>query len=164
MFWQTAVGAVQSSMVTVAAQVPVFAEASVTERVTVFMPRSAQENEDWLMENVGAPSQASEELLLIWVAVIEMLPAALRHAVKSWQTAVGAVQSVIVTEALQVEVFPASSVTVRVTVLAPMSVHENADWLSVRVRLASQASELVLLTCVGANVRLPVVSRQAVTS
>ncbi len=56
----------QSVTVTDAWQVLVLPESSVTDRVTEFEPRLAQEKLSWLRDKSREVSQASELPLLIW--------------------------------------------------------------------------------------------------
>lgn len=56
-------GLIVSSTVTVPEQVRTFPEASVAVRVTVLLPRLAQEKEVWLSDRVGVPQLSVEPLL-----------------------------------------------------------------------------------------------------
>ena len=117
---QVIVGAILSSTVTVVVQVEVFPFTSVTVSVTVLSPISAHENVSGETESVAIP-QASVEPPSTSAPVIVTVPFASSCAVKGWQVAVGATLSSTVTVAVQVELFPFTSVTVKVTVLAPIS-------------------------------------------
>ena len=136
-------GGVTSLMVTVAVQVETFPLLSVTVSVTVFAPTFAHVNEEGETESEAIP-HASELPLLTCAAVIVALPDELRLTVMFWQTAVGLVTSLTVTVAVQVETFPLTSVTVSVTVFAPIlaQVKVEGDTASDAI---PQASELPLL-------------------
>ena len=63
-----------------------------------------------------------------------------------WQTAVGLVTSLTVTVAVQVETLPLTSVTVKVTVLAPTLAHVKEEGETASEAIP-HASELPLLIC-----------------
>ena len=132
--WQIAVGATLSSTVTVAVHVLELPFTSVTVKVTVFGPTSAQVNELGLTESDAIP-QASVEPPSTSAAVMDALPVASSCTVISWQIAVGATLSSTVTLAVQVAVFPPSSVTVSVTTLTPTSAQVNVFGLAAKVIL-----------------------------
>ena len=93
---------------------------SVTVRVTVFGPISAQVNDETSILNVGE-TQLSVEPLFTSDAVIVTLPVASKYAVIFCATAIGEVVSLTVTIAVAVEVLLLPSVAVSVTVLTPIS-------------------------------------------
>ena len=99
------VGAVPSSTVTVALQVAVLPLWSVTVSVTVLAPRCVQSKAVCDAARV-ATEQLSELPLSMSAAVMVALPKASSWMVMSWQDAVGALPSSIVTVALQVAVLP----------------------------------------------------------
>ena len=113
-------------MVTSAVQVEMFPLASVTVRVTVLAPRSAQVNELGLGAKVNPP-QLSVDPPSISVDTMVALPEASSCTVISVQTALGSMSSSTVTVDVQVDVFPLGSVAIKVTVFAPTSVQENAS-------------------------------------
>jgi hypothetical protein len=152
-FWQTAVGATLSWIVTVAVQVDEFPFTSVTVSVTVFAPISEQSNEEGETESEAIP-QASLEPLFTCAAVIAAVPAAFNWTVIFWQIAVGGVTSTTVTVAVQVDEFPLPSVTVSVTVLAPTLAQVNDDGDTLNVT-APQTSELPLFTWAAVMVAVP---------
>lgn len=120
MLWQLAVGETLSITVTEPEQALVFPDPSVTVRTTVLVPRSLQVNEVGvaLRETV---EQLSVLPLSISFAVMVALPEPSKYTEMFWHTAVGAVESVIVTTPLQLAELPEGSVTVSVTVLLPIS-------------------------------------------
>ena len=138
--WQTAVGLVLSSTVTVAVQVEVLPLTSVTVRVTVLAPTFEQLKLDGATL-IPARPQLSEEPLLMSDAVIVAEPLPSRATVMSRQIAVGAILSSTVTIAVQDEVLPVGSVAVRVTLLLPTSLQLKLVWLATRL-LMLQLSEL----------------------
>ena len=75
MLWQSAIGAMWSSTVTIEEHVEELPLLSVTVSTTVFAPTFRQENEDGDTFIYAIP-QASVEPLSIWAAVIEALPEA----------------------------------------------------------------------------------------
>ncbi len=140
-------------MVTVAEQVAVFPELSVTVNVTRFAPISEQSKEVGEML-VSTVPQASELPLLTWLAVMVAVPEALRLTVIFWQEAVGGVTSFTVTVEVQVEVFPCESVTVNVTVLVPIFAQLKVVG-EIDNEEIPQASVLLLLICTALMVTLP---------
>jgi hypothetical protein len=152
-FWQLATGAVLSITVTVAVQVEALLLPSVAVRVTVFAPLLEQVKAVWLSDKLTL--QASEEPLFTAAAVVLPLPAASKVTVTFWQIANGAVASVTVTVAVHEEVFPPSSVTVRVTVFVPRFEQVKVFGLSDRLKLPSQISEDPLFTIAASRVPDP---------
>src|SRR5690606_28924531 len=116
---QFATGATLSSTVTIVIQVEVFPFKSVTVKVTVFGPTSAQVKSATSIEVLAIP-QASVLPFSISATVMLAFPLASSWMVNgAAQFATGATLSSTVTIVVQVEVFPFTSVTVRVTVLSP---------------------------------------------
>jgi len=153
MFWQIATGLTLSTTVTVAVQVEEFPFTSVTVSVTVFAPTFEQLKVDGETLSEAIP-QASELPLLIWAALMLAFPAEFRFTVIFWQSAIGGVTSFTITVALQVDVFPFTSVTVSVTVFAPTlaQVNELGETLMFAI---PQASELPLFTWAAVMVAIP---------
>src|SRR4030066_136719 len=96
--------------------------------------------------------------LFMSAAAIVTLPVALRYAFISWHTAIGEIVSITVTVAVHWSVLPLLSVTVRVTVLPPISAQVKSVILSTRLAMP-HASLLPLFTSAAAIVTLPVASR-----
>jgi len=114
-------GAVVSTALTVALQVEVLPAASVTVKVTVWLPRASEAPAAGDCVIVGEAVQLSEtERLLRKSGRIAAQPAATSTLVVGTQAAiVGAVVSSTVMVAVQVELLPAASVAVKVTTVAP---------------------------------------------
>src|SRR5216683_1455616 len=155
-FWQTATGGTESTTVTVAVQVELLPLLSVTVRVTVLAPMLVQSKLVWLRLRLAMP-QASVLPLLICAGSMVPWPLASNSTLRFWQTATGGTESTTVTVAVQVELLPLLSVTVRVTVLAPMLVQSKLVWLRLRLAMP-QASVLPLLICAGSMVPWPLAS------
>src|SRR5688500_8959496 len=153
MFWQIAVGATLSSTVTVAVQVEVFPLTSVTVKVTVFGPTLAQVKLVISKARLWIP-HASLLPLSICAAVIVALPDASNCTVMFWQIAVGAILSSTVTVAVQVDVFPFTSVTVKVTVFGPPLAQVQLVISSDRLWIP-HASLLPLSICAAVIVAVP---------
>src|SRR6266516_4297258 len=160
MFWQTAVGGTESTTVTVAVQVEVLPLLSVTVRVTVLVPMVAQSKLVWLRLRLAMP-EASVLPLSSWTAVMVAWPLASNWTVMFWQTAVGGTESTTVTVAVQVEVLPLLSVTVRVTVLVPMVAQSKLVWLRLRLAMP-EASVLPLSSWTAVMVAWPLASNWTV--
>src|ERR1043166_9075945 len=156
MFWQTAVGGTVSTTVTVAVQVEVLPLLSVTVRVTRLVP-TLLTSKVVLSRLMRAMPQASLLPASIWAAVMVAWPVASNWTVMSRQMAVGATESITVTVAVQVEVLPLLSVTVRVTVLVPMVVQSNVV-LSTLTLAIPEASLLPLSSCTAVMTAWPVAS------
>ena len=116
-FLHLAIGADTSFMVTLAVQVAMFPPTSVALSVTVFMPMLAQLKR--LGVSVNVMEQLSVEPLLTADVVTVTVPFTPKLAMTSLHFATGRVTSLTVTVAVQVEVFPLPSLTVRVTRFAP---------------------------------------------
>src|SRR5688572_25301347 len=88
-------GAILSTTVTVAVQVPALLAASVTVSTIVLVPRLAQVKlvADKLKPNDPAEVQLSVEPLFTAAAVVLPLPPASRDTVRFWHTAAGAIAS-----------------------------------------------------------------------
>ncbi len=132
--WQTAVGVIVSSTVTIASQVLTFPFTSVTVSVTVFAPTSEQSK----LVEVCPPStvtvatpQLSVDPPSMSIELIVTSPLASSWTVMSWQTAIGFTVSRTVTTAVQVELFPLLSTAVNVTVFGPMFEQSNASGVTV---------------------------------
>ena len=163
-FWVVTTGLTVSATVTVAVPVFTFPFKSVTVKVTVFVPILAQVNELGVTDIIEVLiPQASVDPLLIWEAVIDAVPVAFNWTVMSLVTTTGLTVSAIVTIAVPVLAFPFTSVTVKVTVLAPMfeQVNELGDTDMIELFIP-QASVEPLFTCDGKTIILPVASKWAV--
>ena len=114
-----------STTVTIASHVATLPSLSVTVNVTVLAPVIEQSN-DVIEAAKEAIPQLSVEPPSISAATIVALPAASNVTVMSEHKATGATLSSTVTVEVHVETLPLISVTVKVTVLAPNSVHVNA--------------------------------------
>ena len=114
MFWHIALGGVLSCTVTTAVQEAKLPLMSVTVRTTLFGPILMQVNEFGVTVMLAMP-HASVEPLSIWDAVMAAVPEAFRLTVMFWQITVGEIVSSTVTWEMQVELFPFTSVTIRVT-------------------------------------------------
>src|SRR5213594_254730 len=160
MFWQTAVGGTVSTTVTVAVQVEVLPLLSVTVRVTRLVPTLLTSKLVLSRLRLAMP-EASVLPLSSWTAVMVAWPLASNWTVMFWQTAVGGTESTTVTVAVQVELLPLLSVTVRVTVLVPTLL--TSKLVLSRLRLAMpQASLLPLLIWSGVIVPWPLASNWTV--
>ena len=121
MFCAIATGAVTSWTVTVANPVFTFPLLSVTVKVTVLVPKLAQVNVLGETDNNALLiPQASVEPLLIWAGIILAVPALFNCTVMFCVTTIGLIVSITVTVAVAVEELLLPSVTVNVTVLAPV--------------------------------------------
>jgi hypothetical protein len=152
---QLIIGAKVSITVIALVHVDVFPAASVTVSVTELTPRSAQVNVDCdtLIVNV----QLSVLPSLIMAAVKLAVPEAFKYNVSALQCATGAIVSTTVTTAEQVDVFPAASVAVKVTVFAPASAQVNN--VSVIVTVTEQLSVLPLSMSAATSLASPFVSK-----
>jgi hypothetical protein len=133
---QSTTGAMLSTTVTVVLQVAVLPEASVTVNTTVLAPLFVQSKLD--LDALNEKVQLSDEPLLISAVVIDAVPEAFKYTVAGLQSATGAMLSTTVTVVLQVAVLPEASVTVNITVLAPLFVQSKLvlDALNVNVQLS----------------------------
>ena len=129
-----------SSTVTVAEQVLLLPFLSVTVKVTVFAPTFVQSKLVLLKTKLSMP-QASVEPLFTAAAVVLPAPCAFNCTVIFWQFATGATLSSTVTVAEHVEVLPLLSVTVRVTVLAPIFVQSKLVLLKARLAMPEASLE-----------------------
>jgi hypothetical protein len=118
-FLQITVGAMASTMVTVAEQVAVLLLPSLTVKTTVFAPKFAQVKAFGVTPTWFTVPQLSDPLWNTLPVVILAAPAALRLVVKFLQITVGATASTMVTVAEQVAVLLLPSLTVKTTVFAP---------------------------------------------
>src|SRR5690606_21389470 len=129
---------------------------SVTVRVTLFGPKSAQVKSVISIEVVAIP-QASVLPPSTSAAAIETFPVASRKTVMFWQTAVGATLSSTVTTVVQVLEFPLTSVTVSVTVFEPTSAQVKSV-TSMLVLAIAQLSALPLSTSAAVILAIPLAS------
>src|SRR6266571_2359923 len=147
---QTATGETESTTVTVAGALWLLPLLSVTVRVTVLTPTLVQSKLVWLRLRLAMP-QASVLPLLICAGSMVPWPLASNSTLRFWQTATGGTESTTVTVAVQVELLPLLSITVRVTKLVPTLL--TSKLVLSRLRLAMpQASVLPLLTWAGVMV------------
>jgi len=136
-------------------QVDVFPEASVNVKVALPTPISAHVKVDCdtLIVNV----QLSLLPSLIIAAVKLAVPVAFKYNVSALQIATGAIVSNTVTTATHVEVFPAASVALNVTLFAPAS--EQVNRVSVIDNVTPQMSLLPLSISLATNLASPLESR-----
>src|SRR5439155_1630644 len=142
--WVTTTGLTGSATVTVAVQVELLPLLSVTVKVTGFVPTLVQSKLLWFRLRLAMP-QASVLPLLICAGSIVPWPLASNSTLRFWQTASGGTESTTVTVAVQVELLPLLSVTVRVTRFVPMLLQSKLVWLRLRLAMP-QASVLPLLS------------------
>ena len=121
MLWQTAVGAVESTTVTVEVQEELLLLASARFRVTVLEPISEQ-LKLLLLSVLLLTEQLSLEPPSMSLTVMEALPEASRKTLILLQTAAGAVESSTMIVVVQEAVLLLGSVTVSVTLFEPISV------------------------------------------
>ncbi len=114
---QVIAGAWLSNTVTVNVQVAVFPAASVAVAVTVVAPKLKVEPEAGLYDTVADPQLSEAVAANVTTAV--QVPAAVLAEMFDGQVIAGAWLSSTVTVNVQVAVFPAASVAVAVTVVAP---------------------------------------------
>src|SRR4030043_369472 len=155
--WHTATGEIVSITVTVAVHWSVLPLLSVTVNVTVFPPTLAHVNELMSMARLSIP-HASVLPPSTSAATIDALPVASRYASMSWHTATGEIVSITVTVAVHWSVLLLLSVTVKVTVFAPMSAQLKSVTSSTMAAIP-HASLLPLFISAAAIVTLPVASR-----
>ena len=158
---QTTTGGVTSITVAIAEQVEEFPLPSVMVRTTVFAPRLAQVNVFGVKLAVKTV-QLSPEPTPTTEAPSEPLPTLLRVPVAFEQTAVGAIKSRTVTVAEQVLLLPLTSVTVRMTELAPKLAQVKLLLFRVVVAMP-QASFEPLLTAEAVVLPLPALFKFTVT-
>jgi hypothetical protein len=106
-------GATGSVIVTIASQVEILPQISVTVNVTVFGPISEQVNAVFDAVRDAIP-QLSELLLLMSAAVMVALPPVFNGTVMFLHAAVGTIRSFTVRVWLQVALFPAASFIIQV--------------------------------------------------
>ena len=136
--WHNASGETLSSTVTVAVHVPALPFTSVAVRVTVFGPTDEQSNEEISILSVNGP-HASVEPPSTSDAVIVADPVASNCTGISWHNATELIASDTVTVEVHVLALPFTSVTVSVTVFAPI-VEQSKDVISSVVLAIPQAS------------------------
>ena len=140
---QTMVGGMLSSTVTIVVHCELFPFTSVTVSVTVLGPTLLQSKSVMSIEELAIP-QASVLPLSISATVILAIPFASNWIVKgAAQLATGETLSSTVTIVVQVELFPFTSVTVRVTVFGPTSAQVKSV-ISIDVLAIAQLSVLPL--------------------
>ena len=139
------IGLTVSKIVTIEGAVAKLPEASVTVNVTLFTPKFEQVNDDGVAVNEDTP-QLSLEPLLIEAPANVKVPLLPKYAVKFLAIAIGLIVSATVTVAVPVLIFPFTSVTVNVTVFAPLLAQVNVKGDAVIV-LIPQASDDPLLIC-----------------
>ena len=133
-----------SSTVTSAVQVDTFPYASVAVKVTTLVPTLLQSkslgfelnvmfNPFWLQLSVVPPSRSAP--------VIETSPFASSSTVMFWQITIGSTLSSTVTFEVQVDTFPLTSVTVSVTVFAPMLEQSNVFGSTTKLAMAQLSAE-----------------------
>ena len=133
-FWQDKTGGVVSLTETVAPQLEELAFASVTVRITEFAPRFPQLKLELDKAN-ELILQLSEEPLLTCAVFMVPFPDPFKTTVTFWQIAFGKIVSRTVTTELQLDEFPLLSVTVRVTLFAPVFPQLKVDGLMVLVAI-----------------------------
>jgi len=132
-FLQTAVGAIVSTIVTVDIHVELLPFTSTTVIVTVFEPMFAHVNVLGVTAKLAIPHASLDALFTARESIVR-LPVLFRYLVMFLQIATGLMVSETVTVDVQIELLPFTSVTVNVTVFAPMFAHVNA--LGVTAKLA----------------------------
>ena len=145
MSWQRATGGVISSTVTVAVQDELLPFSSNTVSVTVFKPSMVQSNTDGSTAILSI-KQLSVELSFMSVAEILTFPEASSGTVISWQLAIGATLSSTVTIAEQVLTLPFTSVTVKITVLAPTIVQSKVVWSKAKLWIPQLSVDALLIS------------------
>ena len=113
-----------STTVTVDVHVELFPFTSMTVIVTVFAPMFAHVNAVGVTAKLAIP-QASLDALFTAKESIVRLPVIFNRPVMFLQMAAGTTVSDTVTVDVQIAEFPEASVTVSVTVFAPMFAHVN---------------------------------------
>ena len=160
--WVMASGARLSSTVTVKLVILVFPLTSLAVNSKVLVPKSVQSNSVWLMARLSR-LQFSVVPLSTSSAVRVAIPIESSSSVTFCATAVGANRSTTVTVAVAVETFPLTSVTVKVTGLAPKSAQLKSVWLRLMLPMA-QAPPEPLSTAAAVVLALPEASRSRVMS
>src|SRR5690606_26040547 len=149
-------GAVMSSTVAVAVALSVLPCTSVTVRVTVLAPTSPQSKLDLSSVMLAMPHESVDPLSTS-AAVMLALPVASSWMVRFLVSTTGAVTSSSVTIAVALSELPLTSVTVRVTVLAPTSPQPKLYLSSVMLAIP-QASVEPLSISVASMLAFPVAS------
>ena len=145
-----------SAIVMIAVVALLFPFTSVTVKVTVFAPISAQVKSVWSRDNV-ATEQLSVEPLSISVDVMTALPVASNCTVIFCAATVGITVSAMVTTAVVALLLPLTSVTVKVTVFAPISAQVKSVWSRANI-VTEQLSVELLSISAGAMVTFPLAS------
>ena len=161
-FWQSAVGGVTSLTVTVALHEACWLLLPVIVKVTVAGPMFEQFSTVGDTLRLAMPPKAVEPPSTS-AAVIVTVPFVPRLRVMFWHTALGNWLFSTVTTAVQVEVLPFTSGTVKVTVFWPKLAKVKAFMLTVRVP-RPQLSEEPLFTCAAVKEALPLPSNCSTTS
>ena len=138
------VGKILSWTVTVAVPVFTLPLTSVTVKVTVFAPTFADVNVDGFT-TIVAILQLSVDPLLTCAAVTLAVPDAFNCTITGCVITVGKMLSCTVTMAVPVLTFPFTSVTVKVTVLAPILAHEKLVGLTTIVAIPLLSVEPLLI-------------------
>jgi len=128
-FLEIARGAIVSAIVTTEVHVELLPDASVTVNVTVFVPILAQVNTCGLTEK-AAIVQLSVDPLLTANESMDAIPTLSNCAVIFLQVAIGAIVSETVTVETHCDEFPDASVTVKVTLFAPIFEQINESGLT----------------------------------
>ena len=126
-------------MVTVDIHIAVFPFPSSTVKFTVLGPISAHINIEKSILSEGGP-QLSELPLSTSAGVMVAIPKASSDTVISWQRAIGEILSCTTTLAMQISEFSSSSVTVKLTILIPISAQVKS--MTSRLRFTTQLSVL----------------------
>ncbi len=154
-FLVIAIGFSLSIIVTVDCAVAILPLLSITERVTVLIPKLLQSK--LFISKLKVNPQLSELPLSISLTLIEACPFESRFTVKSFATAIGVILSSIVTIAWAVVVFPFPSFPVIVTICA------IPTWLQLKVDL-SKLNETLQLSLEEATTSLCVIDALPVAS
>src|SRR5690606_29622868 len=157
---QFATGATLSSTVTTALQELIFPFSSVTVSTTLFAPTLLQSKVEISMERSAIP-QASEDPPSTSAAVIVAFPAASSCTVMFWHTATGAMLSSTKILEVQDELFPFTSVTVKVTVFGPTSAQVKVSGLT-EILAIPQLSVLPPSIKAGSKTAWPLASNSSV--
>ncbi|SRX75629.1 hypothetical protein AEQU3_02625 [Aequorivita antarctica] len=157
MFWQTIIGASLSTTVMVKLQTAVFPLPSVAVNSTVLTPTGnalpLARPPVW----VAVALQLSNTNGIGKVTMALHIPASVLAVISAGQVIVGGRSSTTVTTAIQVLVFPLTSVTVKVTLFGPKSAHVKSV-LSIEVLAIPQASVLPPSTSPATMETFPVAS------
>ena len=159
-FCTTIIGAAASTTVTIEVHVEDNPFASVAVSVTVFVPMLAHVNV--VCDKLKLTEQLSELPLSTSAVVKVATPDASNVIVAGWHVAIGAVLSITVTVAVQVEAFPFTSITVKVTELVPKSAQVKLYFDKYIVSIA-QLSKLPFSISANVIEALPIESKNIVS-